>query len=158
MSGIRFAPCLLFVLALFLPAAVRAATNCPWYTQGSAEKIFGGSVAAAIQVSDSGEGSCTFTRQQGTTNDVLKVVIQSAAPPTTCPADSAKLKGVGNEAVFCTLAGPHDQTTYMVVSRVRDLHFTISIATHHEKSTGPDAAHFDEAVKQAAEQVAGNLF
>ena len=128
----RVSALILFSLALLLPAKLVAANNCPWFTKGSAETTLGGSVTTIVQVSESGEGSCTFTREQGAPKETLKIVVQKA-PQASCPAGSSTLKGIGNEAVTCTVQRSKDESVEMIVSRVRELHFTVSMTIHkHE--------------------------
>jgi len=143
------------LLCLLCASASSAATICPWLTQGSAATALGGAVTATIQVAPSGEGSCTFSRQDGP-KDVLKIVV-SKAPPESCPAESAKPKGIGNEAALCRVERSPNEAVELLVSRVRDFHFTVSLSVHRDESqTAINRA--EEAVKQIAEQVAGNLF
>jgi len=132
-----------------------AATNCPWLAQGSAAAALGGPVTASVQVSDSGEGACTFTRDGAGNN--LKIVVQRT-PQKSCPAESTKVKGIGNEAVFCKVQESPNELIEMVVSRVRELHFTVSLAVHRSASHTSETSGAEDAVKQVAEQVAGNLF
>jgi hypothetical protein len=157
MSGarlIRFTFALL--LALICSSALHAAnSSCPWLTQGSAATALGGPVTATVQISGSGEGTCAFTRQQGT-NDSLKISVQRASQES-CPDDSAKLKGIGNEAVLCKIRRSPNELIQIVVSRVRELHFTVRFSLRGESRAG-DLNRAEEAVKQIAEQVAGNLF
>jgi hypothetical protein len=138
--------------------AAPAPSSCPWVTQGSARAALGGSVSATVQVLESGEGSCTFTRQQGA-KDTLKVAVaRTVLPSASCPAESPKLKGVGNEAVLCKVQGAPGELAEMLISRVRELHFTVSVSLHSEGSQTADQGRAEEVVKQIAEQVAGNLF
>jgi|SRR5277367_2481833 len=157
----KFPALLLFSAAFLMPAKSSAATNCPWLTKGSAATALGGSVSVTAQVSDSGEGSCTFTREEATSKDnfkdVLKIAVQKAPQPT-CPAGSPKLIAIGNEAVTCTLRRPPVESVEMIVSRVRDLHFTVSITTHKQGAQPSNPSESADALEQVAEQVAGNLF
>ena len=150
-------PAILSALLLLLLCAgtSSAATICPWLTKGSAATALGGAVTATMQIAASGEGSCTFARQDGP-KDVLKIVV-SKAPLESCPAESAKPKGIGNEAALCTVERSPNEPVVLLVSRVRDFHFTVSLSVHRDElQTGINRS--DEAVKQIAEQVAGNLF
>jgi hypothetical protein len=142
--------------ALLCASASSAATSCPWITQGSAATALGGPVTAAVQVSDSGEGACTFTRQDGPQNS-LKVVVQRTAQ-NSCPMESPKLKGIGNEAVLCKVQQAPNERIEIVASRVRELHFTVSLSLQGNTSQASEISRAEEAVKQIAEQVAGNLF
>lgn len=144
-------------LALLMPAKLAAANNCPWLTKGSAETALGGSVTATVEVSNSGEGFCTFTRQEGTSKDTLKIVVQKTPQPS-CPAGSPKLTGIGNEAVMCTVRRSPEQTLEMIVSRVRELNFTISMTSHKQPPKSPETNPGESTIAQVAEQVAGNLF
>jgi len=155
-------PALLLVsVAVLLPAKLSAAPKCPWLTKGSAETALGGSVSATVQVSGSGEGTCTFTREDAATKDdfkdVLKISVQKT-PQSTCPAGSPKLMAIGNEAVTCTLHRSPAGSTEMIVSRVRDLHFTVSITSHKQGAQPATQSESPDALEQVAEQVAGSLF
>jgi len=144
------------LLVLLLCAGTSsAATTCPWLTQGSAATALGGTVTAAVQIAESGEGSCTFTRQDGLKN-VLKIVV-SKASLESCPPESAKPKGIGNEAALCKVQHSPNEAVELLVSRVRDFYFTVSISVHGDESP-IGINHTEEAVKQIGEQVAGNLF
>lgn len=156
MNGLRVAAILgAFLLGLSLAGASSAATTCPWLTQGSAATALGGAVTATMQIAESGEGSCTFTRHDGP-KDVLKIVV-SKAMLESCPAESAKPKGIGNEASLCKVQRSPNEAVELLVSRVREFHFTISMSVHGDESQA-EISHAEEAVKQIAEQVAGNLF
>lgn len=148
--------CSALFFGLLCASSLSAATSCPWLTQGSAATALGGPVTASVQVSDAGEGSCTFTRQDRTQNS-LKVVVQSAAQ-NPCPAESSKLKGIGNEAVLCKVQQSSSEWTEMVVSRVRELHFSVSLSLHGKNPQTGETGGSQDVVKQIAEQVAGNLF
>jgi len=152
---------ILFSCAFLMPARLRAANNCPWLTKGSAETALGGNVSVNVQVSDSGTGTCTFSRVQATTKDgfkdVLKISVQKA-PQANCPSGSPKLTGIGNEAVLCTVQRSPEESVEMIVSRVRELHFTISMTSHKKPPKSTEANYADSPIEQIAEQVAGNLF
>lgn len=149
------AVCGALLFGLLFTQGARGATTCPWLTQGSAATALGGGVTATAQIAQSGEGSCTFTRLDGP-KDVLKIVV-SKASLESCPAESAKPKGIGNEAALCKVQRSPNEAVELVVSRVRDFHFTVSLSVHgDELRTGIN--HAEENVKQIAEQVAGNLF
>lgn len=148
--------CSALFFALLCASSSSAAPSCPWLTQGSVATALGGPVTASVQVSDSGEGACTFTRQDRRQNS-LKVVVQRTAQ-NSCPAESSKLKGIGNEAVLCKVQQSPNELIEMVASRVRELHFTVSLALHGGASQSSEINHAEDAVKQISEQVAGNLF
>jgi hypothetical protein len=133
-----------------LPAA------CPWVTQGSAAKALGAEVSVALNLIASGEGSCTFSHMQKP-GEFLKVEVSRSALPS-CSADGTKLKGVGNEAMRCTLPGSGDKSGEMISGRVRDLHFVVILVSGLKKAPASSAEAQDDALELIAEQIAGNLF
>jgi len=153
----KLAAVILFVLVLLMPAKLSAANTCPWLTEGTAAKALGGGVVPSAQISDSGEGFCTFSREEGESTIALRVLVQKAAQPS-CPASSPKLKGIGNEAVTCTMKRSAEESVEMIVSRVRELHFTVSITIHKRGPKSTDVELPKGGLEQVAEQVAGNLF
>ncbi len=137
-------------------APARAVTGCPWVTEGSAARALGGEVSVTVKVSDAGEGSCRFARQPGST-DVLEILVSKATLPT-CPAESADPKGIGNEAATCRPHSSRTDSVEMISSRVRDLHFTVTLTARAQKSLSNPADPQNGALEQIAEQVAGNLY
>jgi hypothetical protein len=119
-----------------------AVTACPWVTEGSAAKVLGGPVHAILNVASPTQGTCTFaktTRPQ----DQLKVLVGAGNIPS-CPAGSAKVIGVGDQASRCHL--PH--SAQMISGNVRAVDMAITLS----------GTQTDDAIQQIAEQVAGNLF
>jgi hypothetical protein len=129
----------------------RSRTTCPWLTQGSASRVLGGDVSTRVSVSDIGEGSCRFLREQRSPGS-LKILVSKRAL-ASCPSQSTELKGIGNQAAMCRVKGVD-----MVSGRVRDLYFTVTLTSRGQKSPAklPDAQ--EDALEQIAEQIAGNLF
>jgi hypothetical protein len=148
----------LFFLALSLLSPRKSGAGvCPWVTQGSADVVLGGDSAAAVQVSASGEGVCSFRLDQGGSASTLKVTVRKVAEGS-CPAGSPELKGIGNEATICTVRRSRSEVVETIFSRVREMHFTVSITIRQKSSQPPEVGHFEDGIKQIAEQVAGNLF
>jgi hypothetical protein len=119
-----------------------AVIACPWVTEGSAAKVLGGPVHAILNVASPTQGTCTFaktTRPQ----DQLKVLVGAGNIPS-CPAGSAKVIGVGDQASRCHL--PH--SAQMISGNVRAVDMAITLSGNQA----------DDALQQIAEQVAGNLF
>jgi hypothetical protein len=108
----------LLSFVLLSASALRAEPVCPWLTQGSAAAMLGGNVSAVVKLTPPEQGSCAFTLQQGATTYVLEVVVEST-PRTTCPPASAKLLGIGNEAVACRLQRAPNEFVDVVSSRVQ---------------------------------------
>ena len=137
-------------------AIAHATTACPWLTEGSAAHALGGEVSAIVKVSNSGEGLCNFSLQQGP-SDSLEILVSKAALPT-CPAESVRLKGIGNEAQTCKPRASRGETVEMISSRVRDLRFTVTLTTRSQKIAPKPDDPQNDPLEQIAEQVAGNLY
>jgi hypothetical protein len=133
----------------------RAQNACPWLTQGSAAKALGGDVSVTVNVSEAGEGSCKFSRQQGLP-DSLQILVSKAVLPA-CPAENTKLAGIGNEAESCRPSSERGEAIEMVSSRVRDLHFIVTLTSREQKGVKSQDPK-EDALEQIAEQVAGNLY
>ncbi len=127
-------------------------TGCPWLSIGTAAKLLGEDVLSSVNVSNTGMGSCKFSRQ-GQPSDLLEIVVSKQAPQM-CPADSAKITGVGNWAARCAVRARHHESSEMIVAQLRDIYFTVTL-TLHTKKLDPQT---DDALEQAAEEVAGSLY
>jgi len=134
-----------------------APAACPWLTQGTAARVLGGDVLVDVQVSEAGEGSCAFVRGADAKTS-LRIEV-SKTMLAGCGGDATQLKGIGNEALRCTLPATGDHVTEKISGRVRDRYFTLIMsrpggtAAHHRSNDAED-----DAMEQAAESVAGNLF
>jgi hypothetical protein len=130
-------------------------SSCPWLTQGTAAWALGGDVSATVNMSTSAEGSCKFSRLQGPPDSVEIVVRKTALP--ACPAASLELKGIGNQATRCSCPASHGEDVEMISSRVRDLYFTVTLASRGQRSASkPDRQN--DALEQISEEIAGNLY
>jgi hypothetical protein len=146
----------LLSFALLSVSASRAEPVCPWLTQGSAAAMLGGDLSAVVKLTPPEQGSCAFTLQQGATTYVLEVVVEST-PRTTCPPASAKLPGIGNEAVACRIQRAPNELVDVVSSRVRTLYFTVNLTIRGTTTSPTPLDKQRDIVERAAEQVAGNL-
>jgi hypothetical protein len=142
---------------IFTAITSRAETNCPWLTQGSAAKVMGGDSSALVSLANEKEGTCTFSHQDGAHTYALEITV-SKKEVDACPADSAKLTGIGNAAALCRTEHSPVEAVEQVSSRVRDLFFTIRLVAKGPKTNAMPIAVQREAVSQTAEQVAGNLY
>jgi hypothetical protein len=142
------------------PAQLPARATCPWLNEGSAAKALGAAVSVTVNVSNTGEGACNFSRKDRPEDrpaSFLKIEVSKAMLPS-CGAESTKLKGVGNEAMRCKLPGSANQDAEMISGRVRDLHFTIMLIAHEKSTPASSPAIQQDVLEQIAEQVSGNLF
>jgi hypothetical protein len=119
-----------------------AVPSCPWVTEGSAAKVLGGEVHAILNVASPTQGTCTFVKTSRP-QEQLEVLVGAGNIPS-CPAGSARVIGVGNQASRCHL--PH--SAQMISGNVRAVDMAITLSGNQP----------DDALQQIAEQVAGNLF
>ena len=129
---------------------------CPWLTEGSVARLLGGDVSAMATISDTGEGTCKFMRQQEPFY-ALEVTVSKTALPT-CPPESSQLKGTGNQATICRISAVHGSTGELISGRVRDQYFTVTIEFAKQKGQSQSTEMREDLTEQIAEQVAGNLF
>jgi hypothetical protein len=121
-----------------------------------AARVLGGDVSVDVQVIDAREGSCSFVRVSDATTS-LKVEVSKTSLPA-CGTDAIKLRGIGNEALRCTLPAAADRTMQTIFSRVRDRFFTLTMTQGKRAATDPSGDPQNDDLEQAAESVAGNLF
>ncbi len=124
------------------PPPSNAASTCPWLTEGSAAKVLGGEVHVILNVASPTQGTCTFVKT-ARPQEQLRVLVGAGNVPL-CPAGSAKVVGVGDQASRCHL--PH--SAQMISGNVRTVDMAITLSGNQT----------EDAIQQIAEQVAGNLF
>lgn len=127
------------------PPSSSPTPTCPWVTEGSAAKVLGGPVHAILNVASPTQGTCTFVKT-ARPQEQLKILVGAGNIPS-CPAGSAKVIGVGDQASRCHL--PH--SAQMISGRVRTVDMAITLSSS-------SANQSEDAIEQIAEQVAGNLF
>jgi hypothetical protein len=162
----RVSHTLLLGLATLAPAVCHGQMKCPWMNEATARGILGGAVTATATISDQGAGVCKFSRQQGSQVYELRISVeimtdipkQFPTYLTQCPPRSSPLRAIGNEAVTCSAESKAEPYAELVVSRVRNQAFVVSVS-----STVLDDASMTQKMRRdkanlAAEQVAGILF
>jgi hypothetical protein len=167
----RISSTLLLATAFFTPAVCHAQTpsaltKCPWLNEATARGILGGDVTLIVKLNDRGAGVCKFTRRQGAATHELRISVDlmSDIPkqfPThlaQCPPKSPALPATGNEAVTCTTHTKENHYAELVVGRVRNQAFTISISSTTQDDPSMTQKECREKTNQIAEQVAGILF
>jgi hypothetical protein len=167
----RISPTLLLATASFTAAVCHAQTpsaltKCPWLNEATARGILGGDVTLIVKLNDRGAGVCKFTRRQGAATHELRISVDlmSDIPkqfPThlaQCPPKSPALPATGNEAVTCTTHTKENHYAELVVGRVRNQAFTISISSTTQDDPSMTQKECREKTNQIAEQVAGILF
>jgi hypothetical protein len=157
---------LLLGLAMLMPAVCHAQATCPWINAATAQGIVGGAVTATVKISEHGFGICNFSRQQKAAVHELRISVNSMTDVpkqfpiylAQCPPKSTPLPTIGNEAVMCSIQGKGDEYVEMVVGRVRDRAFVVSVSSsiQNDPSMTPETRRGRVAL--VAEQVAGILF
>ena len=133
--------------------APAAGPRCPWMNLGTAAGLVGGAVTVNLTSAPNGVVTqCMFTRTSGAGELEIHVAasvtraVYLATAQSTCPGTSVPLRAIGNEAIEC-----RSPTSAAAAGRVRDQVFTVSV-------TLPDKELAATNVREAAEQLAGNLF
>jgi hypothetical protein len=157
---------LLLGIALLVPSLCRGQAKCTWINEETAGGVLGGAVTVKIKLKDVGDGVCEFSRRHGTLIQRLRISVNVMTDipkqfPTyvaQCRLKNSPLKAIGNEAVMCSVQSKRYGFGELVVGRVRDHAFEVSLSSsvRHDPSMTEELcrkkAHF------VAEQVAGILF
>jgi hypothetical protein len=159
---------ILLALAFFTPAICHAQTKCPWLNEATASGILSGPVTVTVTVKpgDQASGVCKFTRKQSTATHELRISVDLMTDipkqfPThlaQCPPKSPPLPATGNEAVTCTTHTKENHYAELVVGRVRNQAFAVSISSTVQDDSSLTQKERRERSNQIAEQVAGILF
>lgn len=162
----RTAHKLLLALAVLAPTVGRAQTKCPWINEATARGILGGPVAVIVKISESGNGMCEFSRQQGGVPRELTISVKAMTDIprqfpsylSQCPPKSAPLHAIGNEAVTCSVQTHGNLYAEKVVGRVREQAFIVSVGSGLKDDPSLASEMRREKANLVAEMVAGNLF
>jgi hypothetical protein len=163
----------LFLLASFavlqateIPASAQSSTptqslpTCPWLATGSAATVLGGDVTLTAHAENNWQGACRFERQGagGKRSIDIRVSKVNAHP---CPADSAKIPALGNEAAQCRRVMEDGDHAATIAGRVRDAFFEVNISGVPDATRQLPASadpNRSSLLERVAEQVAGSLF
>jgi hypothetical protein len=161
-------PVLLIALSLLTPALSRGQAKCPWLNEATASGILNGPVAVTVTVKpgDQVSGICKFSRQQNAATHELRISVDLMTDipkqfPThlaQCPPKSTPLPATGNEAVTCATHTKENHYAEIVVGRVRNQAFVVSISSTVLDDPSMTQAMRREKSNQIAEQIAGILF
>jgi hypothetical protein len=153
-------------VALLIPSVCRGQAKCTWINQATAGGVLGGAVTVKVKLRDVGDGVCEFSRRQGKRVHRLRISVDVMTDiakqfPTylaQCPRNNTPLGAIGNEAVMCSIQNNRHEFGEMVVGRVRDQAFEVSLSSsaHNDPSLTQEIRR--EKAYLVAEQVAGMLF
>ncbi len=152
---------ILLVSALRLPAE----DACPYMNAATAGGLLGGEVKGRFVSAgkDSDDGACEFIRAQQSVQAELQINVTTMTDRASqfpqylaeCKGQKTPLSAIGNEAVICTARDKQSNRVELIVGRVRDRAFIITLKTSDQALT--DAGLRAKSVS-AAEQVSGFLF
>ena len=165
MKTLRLA--LLFVGIFGLAADCFAKNNCPWINEATASGLLGGDAVNEFTEASAGQPAvCTITQTGAGFTRTLRITVevvpdtharwQSAAQ--SCGKNGASLQAIGNESTMCPLDNHSAGLAELVVGRVRDQLFTITLSTTLKDDIILTRMSLKEKAYTASEQVAGNLF
>lgn len=123
-------------------------------------------MSLTAKLSGHGAGVCEFSRQEGPVIYQLRVSVSVMTDipkefPTylaQCPPKSAPLRGIGNEAVMCSVQGKGAEAGERVVGRVRDQALVVFLSSSVQDDPSMTQEMRRQKVNLAAEQAAGILF
>ncbi|MGD0629134.1 MAG: hypothetical protein ABR987_07270 [Terracidiphilus sp.] len=161
------------VLAVLLPILFGWATNCqaknncPWINEATAGGLLGGEAVGEFTAASAGQAAvCTFTQTGANFMRTLRITVEVTpdthvrlqAAEQACGKNAAPIQAIGNEASMCALDTRSSGLSELVVGRVRDQLFTITVSTTLKDDLILTRMSLKEKAYTASEQVAGNLF
>jgi hypothetical protein len=158
---------LLSLALLGLAANCQAKNNCPWINEATASGLLGGDAVGEFTEPSAGQPAvCTITQTGAGFTRTLRIAVE-VVPDTharwqtavqACGKSAAPLPAIGNEASICLLDNRKAGLAELVVGRVRDQLFTITLATTLKDDLILTRMTLKDKAFTASEQVAGNLF
>jgi hypothetical protein len=156
-----------FVVFLGLVTTCQAKNNCPWINEATASGLLGGDAVGDFAEASAGQPAvCTITQTGAGFTRTLRITVE-VTPDTharwesaaqACGKNAAPLLAIGNEASMCALDNRNSGLAELVVGRVRDQLFTITLSTTLKDDLILTRMALKEKAYTASEQVAGNLF
>ncbi len=162
----RSAQLLLLGLTMLVPEVCHGQEKCPWINEATASGILGGAVTVTVKVPAQATGTCVFSRQQGVVVHQLRISVNLMSDATKqfpsylaqCPPKSSPLRAIGNEAVTCSTPGKAGHYGEMVVGRVRNQAFVVTVSSSLRDDPTMTQQMRREKVSLVSEQVSGILF
>jgi len=165
MKTLRLA--LLSLGILSVAANCYAKNNCPGINEATASGLLGGDAVNEFTEASGGQPAvCTITQTGTGFTRTLRITME-VVPDTharwqtaiqACGKNAAALQAIGNEASMCLLDNRTSGLVELVVGRVRDQLFTITMSTTLKDDLILTKMSLKEKAYTASEQVAGNLF
>jgi hypothetical protein len=149
-----------------LPGRCQGNKGCPWLNVATATGVLRSSETSPMATLAQGSPAlCSFQYRDATASRELRITVEQAQAPGqlmkaregACGSSTAPLKAIGNEAVACKLGAEGSTTGELIIGRVRDQIFTVSV-TGAANDRGVIAEAMGDKTRNIAEQVAGALF
>ncbi|WP_263359225.1 hypothetical protein [Acidicapsa ligni] len=144
------------------------AENCPWLNAATAGGVLGGTVVARLTHTTPENMTCDYTLEREGSKSSLKIAVRTSSTSqkdfqnarSSCGATSTPLRGIGNEAVECTLSEMAGYSTEQIIGRVRDRVFILKWSARKtgDRSHAEDLDGSESIIRNVAEQIAGSLF
>jgi len=168
-------------------AQSHAEAKCPWLNAATAGGVLGGEVQMTVtKPSEQGvmphtepnvysedqvrmdrfDVSCEFKRTTDAGVSSLGIVVKTmndrsrefSAYLAHCDGTTVPLRGIGNEAVQCVLKNGASSGEQMVIARVRDRAFVLTVVRPPAKAAAGAEDALRDDTRNMAEQIAGSLF
>jgi len=159
---------LALALCIFaLPGSAHAANNCPWINEATVSGVLDGqAVGSFIQGPVGQPSTCNFVSKPAGGIRMFTISVETVQNAHTrvmgmtkaCKQPSEILPAIGNEAYVCTTEHGKEAVAELVVGRVRDQVFTISISATGKGNLMLSTQDLKLRISTASEQVSGNLF
>jgi len=157
----------LVALAVMFVASLHchAQNLCPWINAATAEGVLDFKVEGSVQETPGKDTNCIFTsvKKNGSRSLVIEVHDigdrgkEYSDAESKCTSAPTPVRGLGNEAFEC-VADHSDSHAMMIIGRVREKLFLVSVTLTGRPDHGLTAASLEDKVTIAAGQVAGSLF
>jgi hypothetical protein len=157
----------LSLVLLGFAAHCHAKNNCPWINEATAGGLLGGEAVGEFTEPVPGHPAvCMFTQAGQNFTRTLRITVE-VVPDTharlevatqPCGKNAAPIQAIGNEALMCAPETRSPGLSELVVGRVRDQLFTITLNTTAKDDLILTRSSLKEKAYTASEQVAGNLF
>ena len=177
---------LVICAALLAPMRGRAEAKCPWLNAATAGGLLGGEASMTVSAPaehgtmphtepnvykedqvrmDRFDVTCEFSRKADSGVYSLKIVVETMKDPATefagrlanCQG-TVVLKAIGNEAVQCVAKSDFASGEEMVIARVRDRAFVLTVIRPLAATASQTADVLHDDTRNIAEQIAGSLF
>ena len=149
---------------LLFPMMASAEDHCPWLNNATASGILNSPAVVKVHRTAADGVACLFFSHVPASPTFSIVITGSGAMNREsslelgrCTSPLVHLKGIGNDAEACSIENGH-AAEEIVVGRVRDKRFVVSINVSADGDQPFDKKVFLQKAESVAEQVAGALF